>query len=592
MGGLKRTHSCGELDERDVGSNVTLMGWVQRTRDHGGLIFIDLRDREGITQVVFDPTIDGKSHKRAHLLRNEYVVAIRGQVRKRPEGMRNPKLATGEIEVLADELRILNWAKTPPFIVEDDTQISESLRLKYRYLDLRRPSMIRNLKARHLATRVAREFLEGQGFIEVETPFITKSTPEGARDYLIPSRLNPGRFYALPQSPQLFKQILMVAGFDRYYQIVRCFRDEDLRADRQPEFTQIDIEMSFINEEDIFRVIERLMATLLKRLKEVEIDIPFKRVTYQECLDRFGTDKPDLRFAMELKDVSHLIRGSGLKVFSDILEQGGIVKAINARGAGDVSRRELDELTLFVNQYGAHGLAWIKVVNGHFQSPIAKFLSDSEVTGLKEWLDIKDGDLILFVADQPHIVNQALGQLRLRMGERLNLINKDLFNFVWVTNFPLLEYDEIEGRHVAVHHPFTAPMEEDIEMLKTDPSKVRARSYDLVLNGVEIGGGSIRNHRRDIQSIMFDALNIKEDEARVRFGFLLDALEFGAPPHGGIALGFDRLLAVILMQESIRDVIAFPKTQKAVCPLTDAPSGVDKRQLDELSLKIKSPPAS
>lgn len=584
----KRTHTCGELSEKDVGSTVTLMGWVQTARDHGGLIFVDLRDREGITQVVFNPEIYEESHKKAHPLRSEYVVAVKGEVRKRPEGMANPNIVTGEIEVVADELRILNSAKTLPFVIEDHTQISENIRFRYRYLDLRCPSMLHNLTIRHLAAQTVRNVLNEQGFIEVETPFLTKSTPEGARDYLVPSRLNPGKFYALPQSPQLFKQILMVAGFDRYYQIVRCFRDEDLRADRQPEFTQIDMEMSFINEEDLFKVVEGLMVTLLKRLVGVEINMPFKRLTYQESMDRFGTDKPDLRFDMELKDVSHLFRESAFKVFLDAIKKGGIVKAINVRGGVGISRKEIDELTQYVGQYGAQGLAWIKAIDGDFQSPIAKFLSDSEVVGLKETLNIKEGDLILLVADQPNVAHEALGQLRLVMGHRLNMINKDIFNFVWIANFPLLEYDEPEGRYVAVHHPFTAPMEEDIKILKTEPEKVRARSYDLVLNGVEIGGGSIRNHRSDVQSMMFDALNIKEDEARDRFGFLLEALEFGAPPHGGIALGFDRLLAIILKQESIREVIAFPKTQKAVCLLTDAPSVVDKRQLDELFLKIKT----
>lgn len=588
MGDLKRTHTCGELNEKDVGSTVVLMGWVQTTRDHGGLIFIDLRDREGITQVVFNPEIHEESHKKAHLLRSEYVVAVKGKVRKRPEGMANPNIVTGEIEVVADDLRILNSAKTPPFVIEDHAQISENIRFRYRYLDLRRPSMIHNLTIRHLAAKCVRDFLSEQGFIEVETPFLTKSTPEGARDYLVPSRLNPGKFYALPQSPQLFKQILMVAGLDRYYQIVKCFRDEDLRADRQPEFTQIDMEMSFIKEEDLFKVVEGLMVTLLKRLLGVEINTPFKRLTYQESMDRFGTDKPDLRFHMELKDVSPLFRESAFKVFEHAIKKGGVVKAINVKGGAGTSRREIDELTQSAGQYGAQGLAWIRVLDGRFQSPIAKFLSDSEVIGLKGMLNIEEGDLILLVADQPNVVHQALGQLRLIMGRRLNMIKEDTFDFVWITNFPLLEYDELEGRYVAVHHPFTAPMEEDLEILKTQPEKVRARSYDLVLNGVEIGGGSIRNYRNDVQSMMFDALNIKQDEARDRFGFLLEALEFGAPPHGGIAFGFDRLLAVILKEESIREVMAFPKTQKAVCLLTHAPSVADKRQLDELSLKIKT----
>jgi aspartyl-tRNA synthetase len=588
MGDWKRTHTCGELNVNDVGSVVTLMGWIQTARDHGGVIFADLRDREGVTQVVFNPEIHEESHKRAHVIRSEYVVAIKGLVRRRPEGMANPNLATGEIEVVADELRILNSAKTPPFPIEDKAQVSETVRLKYRYLDLRSSTMMYNLTMRHKAAKAVRDYLDAQGFIDVETPFLTKSTPEGARDYLVPSRLNPGFFYALPQSPQLFKQILMVAGFDRYYQIVRCFRDEDLRADRQPEFTQIDMEMSFVNEEGIFEVIEGLMVSLFKGLMGVEIGTPFRRLAYQEAMERFGTDKPDLRFGMELSDVSQILKESTFKVFSDALKEGGVVKTIRVKRGAGTSRKELDDLTQFVGQFGAKGLAWIKVADGRFQSPIAKFLSDSEVKALKEVLALDDGDLALFVADESGIACKSLGELRLLMGERLNLIKRDVFEFVWITNFPLLEYDSAEGRYVAVHHPFTAPMEEDIEILKTAPEKARARSYDLVLNGVEIGGGSVRNHRRDVQSMMFEALNIREEEAKRRFGFLLEALEFGAPPHGGIAFGFDRLLAVILKKESIREVIAFPKTQKAMCLLTDAPSDVDQRQLDELSLKVRT----
>jgi len=586
MGGLRRSHNCQALGPDDMGKEVTLMGWVLRRRDHGGVIFIDLRDRWGLTQVVFNPGVNPAVHAKAHDLRSEWVIAVRGRVEDRPAGMVNAKLATGAIEVLVDELRILNVSKTPPFPLDEEVEVAEGLRLKYRYLDLRRPEMTANLVMRHRACQAMRGYLNGQDFLEIETPMLTRSTPEGARDYLVPSRVNPGRFYALPQSPQLFKQILMVAGMDRYYQIVRCFRDEDLRADRQPEFTQIDLELSFVEEEDLYTVAEGMMKELFRATLGMELIPPFPRMTYSEAMRRFGNDKPDLRFAMELVSLTDLVAHCGFKVFQTVVASGGLVKSINAKGCADFSRKDLDDLTTFVAQFGAKGLAWVKVKEGgEWQSPIAKFFTDEERGNMAAVLDAAPGDLLFFVADTTTVVHQALSELRLELARRLGLLAKDKFSFLWVTDFPLLEYDHEEKRHVAVHHPFTAPREEDIALLDTEPGKALSRAYDLVLNGTEIGGGSIRIHRQDIQDKVFRTLGISPEEAADKFDFLLRALELGAPPHGGMAFGLDRLLMILAGRESIRDVIAFPKTQKATCPLTEAPAPVARKQLTELHLR-------
>jgi len=583
---MKRTHNCGELTSADVGLNVVLMGWVQRRRDHGGLIFVDLRDREGITQIVFNPEVDRESHHRAHAIRNEFVLAVRGVVSKRPEGMINPKLKTGDIEVLVSELKILNMSRTPPFMIDDNVDVSENVRLRYRYLDLRRPRLQRNFILRHLITASIRNYLNNLGFLDIETPFLTRSTPEGARDYLVPSRVNPARFYALPQSPQLFKQLLMVAGFDRYYQIVRCFRDEDLRADRQPEFTQIDIEMSFVDEDEIIGITEGMISALFKEVFDLELNPPFPRMTYLEATQRFGLDKPDIRFGLELKDVSDIVKDSEFRLFSETVRNGGLVKAINAKGCSHFSRKEIDDLSDFVSVYKARGLAWIKIKADVWQSPLAKFFSEGVKTAISELLDTEPGDLIFFIADHPKVVNESLGQLRNHLAQRLRLIDENRYDFVWITQFPLLEFDEKEKRNVPVHHPFTAPLPEDMDLLTREPLAVRSRAYDLVLNGAEIGGGSIRIHQRDVQERVFEALQIDRHDYEKKFGFLLEALEYGAPPHGGIALGLDRLVMILCGQASIRDVIAFPKTQKAACLLTGAPSEATPGQLEELSLKI------
>ncbi len=585
---MRRTHNCCELSADDVGTEVVLMGWVQRRRDHGGVIFIDLRDREGITQVVFNPKVDKKVHEKAHVIRNEYVLGVRGNVMKRPEGMINPNLITGEIEVMVTELKLLNAAQTPPFLIEDRLDVSENIRLKYRHMDLRRPQLQKNIILRHKASASVRQYLNKQGFLDIETPFLTRSTPEGARDYLVPSRVNPGMFYALPQSPQIFKQLLMISGFDRYYQIVRCFRDEDLRADRQPEFTQIDIEMSFVGEDDIINVSEGMMTTLFKDVLDVDVKTPFIRLSYEEALDRFGLDKPDTRFGLELKDISDIVEGSGFKVFSSVVKKGGIVKALNAKGCINFSRKEIDDLTELTAVYRAKGLAWIKVREDGWQSPIAKFFSDKEKEDMIRRIEIEPGDLVFFVADYPTIANEALGHLRNHLGKRLGLINENEFKFLWITHFPLLEYDETEKRYQALHHPFTAPLEEDYDLLKDEPLSVKSRAYDLVLNGFEIGGGSIRTHQRVIQEKVFEALGMESEEYESKFGFLLSALDSGAPPHGGVAFGFDRLVMILCGYSSIRDVIAFPKTQKAACILTGAPSEANKAQLGELSLKVKT----
>jgi len=582
-----RTHTCGELRLNNIGDNVVLSGWVENWRDHGGIIFIDLRDRYGITQIVFNPEISEAVHEIGKRLRSEDVIKIEGEVVKRPEGTINQRINTGEIEVNVKSVEILNKSETPPILIDDHAQTSENLRLKYRYLDLRRPSMQKNFIIRHKTAQIVRNFLNENNFLEIETPFLTKSTPEGARDYLVPSRVNPGKFYALPQSPQLFKQLLMVAGFDRYFQIVKCFRDEDLRADRQPEFTQIDLEMSFINEGDIISLMEKMIKKIFKEIKDVDINEDFKVLTYKEAMEKYGLDAPDLRFELPLYNVTDIFENTSFKVFSSAVKNGGIIKSIKVENGINFSRKDLDELTEFVKIYGAKGMAWIKVLgDGEWQSPIVKFFSEEEKEQLKERLQIKAGDLILFGADTVEIVNDSLGHLRKEIAKRLNLINENEFKFVWIVDFPLFEWDNEEKRYVSKHHPFTMPKDEDIKMLDTSPEKVRAKAYDLVLNGVEIGGGSIRIHRKDIQKKIFKILNISDEEANQKFGFLLEAFQYGAPPHGGLAFGFDRLLMFLTGTDSIRDVIAFPKTQKATCLMTDAPSEVSKKQLKELSLKL------
>jgi aspartyl-tRNA synthetase len=587
LGDLKRTGYCGDLNKKDVNRDVVLLGWVQRRRDLGGLIFVELRDRQGIVQVVFNPEVSLGAHEKAQSLRSEYVVGVKGTVVKRPEGTVNPKLRTGEVEVIAKDLKILNASKTPPFQIEDEEGVAEDTRLKYRYLDLRRPGLQQNLVFRHKVAKEVRNYFDRLGFLEIETPMLTKSTPEGARDFLVPSRLSPGHFYALPQSPQLFKQILMVSGFDRYFQIVRCFRDEDLRSDRQPEFTQIDVEMSFVTVQDIQRTMEGLMAHIFKEVLDITLELPFPVLTYDEAMNRYGVDKPDIRFGMELKDVSKVLRGSPFQVFKEAIEGKEIIKAINVKGGSSFSRKEVDDLTHFVQNFGAKGLISAKVGPSGWQSSIQKFITEEERKAVDNALNAMENDLLLFVAGPPKVVNQSLANLRLHLAERLGLVPKDEYRFVWILDFPLLEYDEAERRFVAVHHPFTAPKDEDIPKLKDHPELVKAKAYDLVLNGSEIGGGSIRNHLREIQSLLFEKLGMGEEEARERFGFLLEALEYGTPPHGGIAFGFDRLIMILSHSESIRDVIAFPKTQKGTCLMTDAPSRVDSKQLDELWIKIK-----
>ena len=587
LGDMRRTHHCWELGADDVDKEVILMGWVHRRRDHGGVIFVDLRDREGLTQVVFNPLVDKKIHAKAHAIRNEYVLAVRGKVENRPADMINPKLKTGAIEVTATELKILNSAQTPPFLIEDDIDASETIRLKYRHLDLRRSEMQKNLILRHKVTAAVRKYLDRQGFLDLETPVLTRSTPEGARDYLVPSRVNPGEFYALPQSPQIFKQLFMISGFDRYYQIVRCFRDEDLRADRQPEFTQIDIEMSFIGENDVIKLAEGMMAHLFKDVLGTKLKRPFLQLTYDEAVGRYGLDKPDTRFGLELKDISDIVAGSNFKVFANAVKKGGVVKALNAKGCINFSRKEIDDLTDFVAVYRAKGMAWIKVKENEWQSPITKFFSEAEKEALAERIEMETGDLVFFIADQPKVANESLGHLRNHLGKTLGLIDENEYQFLWVTRFPMFEYDETEKRLQALHHPFTSPLEEDYELLADEPLSVKSRAYDLVLNGFEIGGGSIRIHQRSIQEKIFEALNMDRKTYESKFGFLLEALDSGAPPHGGIAIGFDRLVMLMCAESSIRDVIAFPKTQKAACLLTQAPSETSKTQLDELYLKLK-----
>ena len=562
------------------------MGWVQHRRDHGGVVFVDLRDKEGITQIVFNPVICQSVHEKAQEIRNEYVLGIKGKVSPRPGDMRNPHMETGAIEILVEELKIFSRAKTPAFQIDERVDASEIIRLQYRYLDLRRPRLKKNILDRHKATMAIRNYLDNKGFIDIETPVLTKSTPEGARDYLVPSRVNQGQFYALPQSPQLFKQLLMVAGFDRYYQIVKCFRDEDLRADRQPEFTQIDMELSFVNEHEIMKIAEGLIQRIFKDVVGVELAPTFPQITYDEAIDRFGLDRPDLRFDLELCNVSDLVKDTGFKVFADVVKKGGLVKAINAKGCASFSRKQIDELTEFVSVYRAKGLAWIKIKEDQWQSPIAKFFTDAEKNALAQRLDLAVGDIVFFVADQPKITNEALGQLRNELGRRLELICDDVFEFTWVTEFPLFDYDETEKRYQSLHHPFTAPLETDIDKLSTAPLEIKSRAYDLVLNGIEIGGGSIRIHDTDLQARVLGCLGIDEKEAKEKFGFLLEALASGAPPHGGIAFGLDRLMMILCKEDSIRNVIAFPKTQKATCLLTEAPSTAAPAQLQELAIKV------
>ncbi|MCB5933535.1 aspartate--tRNA ligase [Caldibacillus thermoamylovorans] len=582
-----RTYYCGEISEKNEGETVVLKGWVQKRRDLGGLIFIDLRDRTGIVQVVFNPDVSKEALAIADGVRSEYVLDVQGKVVLREKGTENPKLKTGKIEIHCEKVSVLNESKTPPFMIDNNAEITEEMRLKYRYLDLRRPVMYETLKLRHKTVRAIRDFLDSEAFIEVETPILTKSTPEGARDYLVPSRVHPGEFYALPQSPQIFKQLLMVGGFDRYYQVARCFRDEDLRADRQPEFTQIDIETSFLSQEDIIDIVERMMKKVMKDVKGIDITIPFPRLTYQEAMDRFGSDKPDTRFGLELVDLSEAVKDSGFKVFADTVASGGQVKGINVKKAADkYSRKDIDGLTEFVKRYGAKGLAWVKVTDQGFNGPIAKFFDEATRSQLTSILEAETGDLLLFVADKQSVVADSLGALRLKLGKDLQLIDEKKFNFLWVTDWPLLEYDDEDGRYYAAHHPFTMPFREDIELLDTDPGKVRAQAYDIVLNGYELGGGSLRIFERDIQEKMFRALGFSEEQARSQFGFLMDAFEYGTPPHGGIALGLDRFVMILAERTNLRDTIAFPKTASASDPLTNAPSGVSQAQLDELQLSV------
>jgi aspartyl-tRNA synthetase len=582
---MMRTHRCGELLKAQVGQTVVLNGWVQRRRDHGNLLFIDLRDRQGLTQIVFHAEQSPAAHERAQGLRSEFVVAVKGIVAARPEGSANPNLATGEIEVLVSEIEILNSSNTPPFPIEDDADITDTLRLKYRYLDLRRPRMQRLLRLRHDVVQAVRTFLNEQGFVDVETPVLTKSTPEGARDYLVPSRVNPGTFFALPQSPQLFKQLLMVAGVDRYYQIARCFRDEDLRYDRQPEFTQIDMELSFIDREQILALVEDLICLTFEKTGGITLPRPFSRMSFDDAMGRYGSDKPDLRFGMPLHDLSGFAAASQFKVFRETVEKGGIVKAIIVSGGASFARSRIDALGETAKGFGAKGLAWLKITQDRqLESVIAKFLDAESL--LKAVPDAQPGDLLLFVADKAKVVHDVLGRLRLHLAHELQLIDQTVWKPLWVLDFPLLEYDEESKRYVAIHHPFTAPNDEDLTLLETDPLKVRAKAYDLVLNGNELGGGSIRIHRTEVQSRMFELLGIGKEEAKAKFGFLLEALEFGAPPHGGIAFGLDRLIMLLGGAESIREVIAFPKTQRAQCPLTEAPSAVSTRQLQELQIKL------
>ncbi|MCI9353915.1 MAG: aspartate--tRNA ligase [Firmicutes bacterium] len=588
MTGLKRSHMCAEVNEKMIGENVTVMGWVQRRRDLGQLLFIALRDRTGIVQIVVDGNTAEKAlFEKAETVRSEFVLAVKGKVSARTEQNINENMKTGKIEIIAEEFRILSESEVLPFQIEDSVTVKDDLRLKHRYLDLRRPSQLKNIMLRHKVVQVIHSFLDEEGFLEIETPILGKSTPEGARDYLVPSRVHPGNFYGLPQSPQLYKQLLMVSGMDKYYQIAKCFRDEDLRADRQPEFTQVDMELSFVDENDIMDINERMMQKVFKELLDVDIKLPLQRMTYKEAMERYGSDKPDIRFGMELKNISDIVKGTEFVVFKNALENGGSVRAINAKGCGNFPRKQIDSLVEFVKTYQAKGLAWIVVnADGTLKSQIAKFFTTEKLQEIVDAMEAKAGDLILICADKNKVVFDALGALRLELSKRLELTKADDFAFLWITEFPMLEWDEEENRYVAVHHPFTAPMEQDLELLEKEPGAVRAKAYDIVLNGYELGGGSIRIHRREIQQKMFELLGFEPEDAQERFGFLLDAFQYGVPPHGGLAFGLDRIIMLMSGATSIRDVIAFPKVKDASCPMTDAPNVVEQKQLEELGIAI------
>ncbi|AIQ70590.1 aspartate--tRNA ligase [Paenibacillus graminis] len=587
---MSRSHNCGQLTLGHIGETVTLNGWVQTRRDLGGVLFIDLRDRTGIVQIVFNPDYSGEALQIADKVRSEYVLSVTGKVVKRDEETINRNLPTGEIEVQITEIEVLNAAKTPPFFIEDGVEVDESLRMKYRYLDLRRPEMYKTMLLRSKAAKIFRDFLDSEGFIEIETPILTKSSPEGARDYLVPSRVHEGEFFGLPQSPQIYKQLLMVGGIERYYQMARCFRDEDLRADRQPEFTQFDIETSFMPQDDLLSMMETLMQRLLKETVGVDVAVPFQRLTYAEAMGKYGSDKPDLRFGLELVEMNDIVAASGVKVFASVIEKGGEVKCLNAKGCGTWTRKEIDDLGPYAARYGAKGLAWIQVKDGEFKGPIVKFFTEEEIAAVKERTGAEEGDLLLFSADTKKVVADVLGALRLKIGRQLGLIDDSVFKFAWVTEFPLLGYDEDQKRYVAEHHPFTRPMDEDLHLFESDPGAIRAQAYDIVLNGYEVGGGSQRIYKREIQEKMFDALGFTTEVAYEKFGYLLDAFEYGTPPHGGIAFGFDRLIMLLAGRTNLREAIAFPKTASATDLLMDAPAPVDAIQLEQLHIKLAPKP--